>query len=467
MKALSIRLRLTLLYFAFFSAAGLLLSVTSWLLLQRSLDALMLHELDEREDDIEALLALHGSASSIQEIRNQLLLEYRLKDEGKWLQVSDGSGHWLYYSSRSRIGSPISAPPNDTGLLTPFIAAPGHSLRTLYRAAQHNDRRYLILMAISADMSTKILARFRSDLLLMVPVVLLAAAGMGHFLGRRALAPVRAIVTEVREIHDRNLSRRLPVSRARDELSELSSTLNAMFERIDVAFRSVRSLTANASHELRTPLSLIRTRVEIALCFPRSSEQYRSALQEVQVETVRMTDLIENLLVLARLDAGVAQPELQPVDLSALIRNAAQEWKFTAEASGLDLKLQDTGSPLQVLGNPDGLERLLRMLIDNACRYTKAGGVVCLGVERNAGEAMLWVSDTGIGISDEELPHIFDRFYRGRRSQALQRAGSGLGLSLAKWIADQHRGTITVASVPGDGSCFKVAFPEYRTTEES
>ena len=152
---------------------------------------------------------------------------------------------------------------------------------------------------------------------------------------------------------------------------------------------------------------------------------------------------------------------------SALIRNAAQEWKFTAEASGLDLKLQDTGSPLQVLGNPDGLERLLRMLIDNACRYTKAGGVVCLGVGRNAGEAMLWVSDTGIGISDEELPHIFDRFYRGRRSQALQRAGSGLGLSLAKWIADQHRGTITVASVPGDGSCFKVAFPEYRTTEES
>jgi heavy metal sensor kinase len=323
------------------------------------------------------------------------------------------------------------------------------------------------LMAISADMSTKILARFRSDLLLMVPVVLLAAAGMGHFLGRRALAPVRAIVTEVREIHDRNLSRRLPVSRARDELSELSSTLNAMFERIDVAFRSVRSLTANASHELRTPLSLIRTRVEIALCFPRSPEQYHSALQEVQVETVRMTNLIENLLVLARIDAGAAQPELQPVDLSALIRNAAQEWKFTAEASGLDLQFQETGSPLQVLGNPDGLERLLRMLVDNACRYTKTGGIVCLGVERNAGQALIWVRDTGIGISDEELPRIFERFYRGRRSQALQRGGSGLGLSLAKWIADQHKGTITVERVPGGGSCFRVEFPEYKSTEDS
>jgi heavy metal sensor kinase len=467
MKALSIRLRLTLMYFAFFSAAGLLLSVTSWLLLERSLDALMLHELDEREDDIEALLATQGSASGVQEIRNQLLLEYQLKDEGKWLQISDGDGHWLYYSSRSRIGNPIPAPPNETGLLTPFIATPGHTLRTLYRAVQYNDRRYLILMAISADMSTKILARFRSDLLLMVPVVLLAAAGMGHFLGRRALAPVRAIVTEVREIHDRNLSRRLPVSRARDELSELSSTLNAMFERIDVAFRSVRSLTANASHELRTPLSLIRTRVEIALCFPRSPEQYHSALQEVQVETVRMTNLIENLLVLARIDAGAAQPELQPVDLSALIRNAAQEWKFTAEASGLDLQFQETGSPLQVLGNPDGLERLLRMLVDNACRYTKTGGIVCLGVERNAGQALIWVRDTGIGISDEELPRIFERFYRGRRSQALQRGGSGLGLSLAKWIADQHKGTITVERVPGGGSCFRVEFPEYKSTEDS
>ena len=221
---------------------------------------------------------------------------------------------------------------------------------------------------------------------------------MGHFLGRRALAPVRAIVTAVCDIHERNLSRRLPVSSARDELSELSSTLNAMLERIDAAFRSVRSLTANASHELRTPISLIRTRVEIALCFPRSSEQYCNILKEVQVETTRMTSLIENLLVLARLDAGGVPLELQPVDLSELIHNAAREWKLTAGELGLELQLQEPGTALHVLGSQDGLERLLRLLVDNACRYTDKGGVVCLGAERNADQALLWVRDTGIGI---------------------------------------------------------------------
>ena len=462
MKALSTRFRLTMLYFTFFSVAGLLLSVASWFLLQRSLDALMLHELDEREDDLEALLASHSGDSSPQLLRDDLLREYQLKDEGKWLQISDGAGHWFYYSSRGRINNSIPAPPNDVGLITPFVPTPGHSLRSLYRATQINGRHYLISMGISADMSTEILARFRRDLLLMVPVVLLTAAGMGHFLGRRAMAPVRAIVTEVREIHDRNLSRRLPVSSARDELSELSLTLNAMLERIDVAFRSVRSLTANASHELRTPLSMIRTRIEIALCFLRTSEEYRDVLQEMQVETVRMTSLVENLLVLARLDAGAAPPELQPVELSELICRAANEWKLTATELGLDLQVQEPGASLYVLASQDGLERLLRMLVDNACRYTKAGGVVCLGAESNAGQALLWVRDTGIGVSEEELPRIFERFYRGRRSQALQRGGSGLGLSLAKWIADQHKGTISVESAPGKGSCFRVAFPEYK-----
>ena len=467
MKTLSIRLRLTLLYFTFFSVAGLLLSVGSWLLLQRSLDALMRHELDERADDIVALLSSHSSDWSLQETRDELLREYQLKDEGKWMQVSDGNGHWLYYSSRSRISDPIPAPPNDAGLVTPFIPAPGHSLWTRYRATERNGHRYIMLMATSADMATRILARFRRDLLLMVPLLLLAAAGMGHFLGRRALAPVRAIVTAVCDIHERNLSRRLPVSSARDELSELSSTLNAMLERIDAAFRSVRSLTANASHELRTPISLIRTRVEIALCFPRSSEQYCNILKEVQVETTRMTGLIENLLVLARLDAGGVPLELQPVDLSELIHNAAREWKLTAGELGLELQLQEPGTALHVLGSQDGLERLLRLLVDNACRYTDKGGVVCLGAERNADQALLWVRDTGIGISAEELPRIFERFYRGRRSQALERSGSGLGLSLAKWIAVQHKGTIAVESAVGEGSCFRIAFPEYKSPETS
>ncbi|MBT9333083.1 sensor histidine kinase [Paracidobacterium acidisoli] len=464
MRALSIRLRLTLLYFTFFSAAGLLLSAATWLLLEHGLNTLMMHELDERMDDLRAVLASYGPNPDPDMLSAELMRDYRLKDDGKWLEIVSDDGRWVYYSSRSKIANPIPSPPNQTGTLIPFVTERRHSLRTLSRVLQVDGHCYMVSMAISGDMSVKILVRFRRDLWLMVPVVFLAAAGVGHFLGRRALAPVQAIVTEVREISDRNLSRRLSVSTARDELSQLSETLNQMLARIDIAFRSVRSITANASHELRTPLSLIRTRVEIALCFPRTAEEYSETLREIQTETVWMTALIEKLLALARLDSGTAQPELQPVDVSALLYRTAREWKLTAEQLRLDLQVQEPVAAVHVIGNQTDLERLLRMLVDNACRYTEAGGTVRLGVDRDAGHVSLWVRDTGIGISEEEMPRIFDRFYRGRRSQGLQRGGSGLGLSLARWIAEQHKGTITVNSVPGEGSCFRVAFPEHTAT---
>jgi len=165
--------------------------------------------------------------------------------------------------------------------------------------------------------------------------------------------------------------------------------------------------------------------------------------------------------VLARQDAGAVQMEMQAVDLSELVVSACREWRVTAEQMKIDLQFERPEAALAVLGSQDGLERLLRMLIDNACRYTRAGGVVRVGAERRSGQAGLWVQDTGIGIPEEERPHIFERFYRGRGAQMMQRSGSGLGLSLAKWIADQHKATITVQGTVGNGSCFRVSFPEH------
>jgi signal transduction histidine kinase len=459
--ALSIRSRLTVWYFCFFALAGLLLSVASWFLLQRSLDVLMLHELDERVEDLESFLAAHSTDTSLETLRTETMQEYRSKDEGKWLQVRDQGGNWIYYSSRSRVANDIPPLSQAPAAILPFKPAKGHYLLTYTREVQAYGHTYSVSTAISADRSVLILARFRRDLLLMVPGVLLAAGIVGHFLSRTALEPVASIVSEVRRINERNLSTRLPAIPTKDELSLLSETLNEMLERIDAAFRSVRLLTVNTSHELRTPLSLIRTRVEIALCFPRTADYFRSAFEEVQAETLRMTSLIDDLLSQARYEAGATQPELQPIEVTALMAKAAREWAPTAELISLDLKMGEAAGPAWVLAHPESLERVIRTLIENACHYTPSGGWVRLHVRESECEVVLSIEDNGVGIDEKDLPHIFQRFYRGQQPLNKVQTGSGLGLSLAKWIVDQHRGSIVVESTLGEGSCFRVVLPAH------
>ena len=459
---LPIRLRLTLLYFSFFAVVGVLLSLVSWLLLERSLTALMLHELDERIDDLQSFLASRPPDTRTDALRADLLREYRLKDEGKWLQITHGQGEWLYFSTRGRVADQLPPLPPAPGSLIPFVPSQGHALRTLTRELRVEGQTYHVSMAISADRSAAILTRFGRDLWLLVPLVIISAAMVGHFLSRKALDPVQSIVAEVRRINERNLSTRLSVSSANDELSLLSQTLNQMLERIDSAFRSARVLTANASHELRTPLSLIRARLEIALCFPRTLDYYEKALEELLVETVRMSALVENLLTMARYDAGAERTELLPVDVNKLLKKAAREWAATAQRMSLDLQFDGGREPLWVLADTDLIERMVRILIDNACRFTPSGGWVRVEGKVCNERVVVTVRDNGIGIAENDLPRIFERFYRGQRQQNHEQRGSGLGLALARWIADQHKASISVDSAPGLGSRFEFAFPEFR-----
>jgi signal transduction histidine kinase len=236
-----------------------------------------------------------------------------------------------------------------------------------------------------------------------------------------------------------------------------------MLERIDTAFRSIRVLTANASHELRTPISLLRTRIEIALCFPRAVDYYQTALEEMLSETIRMTGLVDDLLTLARHDAGAVQTELLPVELNGLLRKSAREWTPTAERLSLKFHFDEAYEPLWVLGNSNLVERIIRTLIDNACLYTPSGGWISLGGTVCDNQVIITVRDSGVGIAEQDLPRIFDRFYRAQEPQHRERRGSGLGLALARWVAEQHKATITVESTPGAGSCFKVAFPPFRS----
>ena len=458
-----IRVQLTLRYFIFFSAAALLLVLSSWLSLRTSLVSTAQSELDERIEDLAGFLERQPQNASLEQIRTALNHEYAGRDEGKHLLIINQNGEWLYFSDRRSVSLPLPPlPPRSPGA-TLALQKPPYPLQSLSRTITVNDNTYRVITGLSFHHAERLLLSFARNLLLLTPALLIMAAIAGHLVSRRALAPVAAISAETRRINETNLSVRLPVSDTRDELQDLSETLNQMLARIDSAFASVRAFTANASHELRTPLSLIRTRVEIALCFTRSPEHYKKTLEEVQATTVHMTALLESLLALARADADAEALALIPISLDRLAAEAAEHWDPLAQQQGLSLCLTGSHAPAWVMGDVTALRQCVAILMENACRYTERGSIE-IGLEREPDHVTLLVRDTGIGIAPEHIPHLFERFYRcgnayrenGCDEQHRARRGSGLGLSLAKWIADRHHAELLVESRPGLGSCFRL-----------
>jgi signal transduction histidine kinase len=291
-------------------------------------------------------------------------------------------------------------------------------------------------------------------MLLLAPAMILLAAIGGHLMSRRALNPVAALAAEARRITDRNLETRLPVPAANDEISDLSRTLNQMLERIDKAFTSIRTFTGNASHELRTPIALMRAEIEVALYRPRDTEEYRAILNRLHEGTVRMTGLLESLLSLARADGGAKAISLSTISVTQLLRQVEQTWSIPMMELALDFHVElPEGNPI-ALGEPQGIVRLLSILLDNASKYTPPGGEVTLRAVIDERRTVISVKDTGIGIAPEDQLRVFDRFFRVARVDGVSPSGAGLGLALAKWIAERHGTELTVTSKLGNGCCF-------------
>jgi signal transduction histidine kinase len=295
---------------------------------------------------------------------------------------------------------------------------------------------------------------FRDDLLFLTPVVILLAGLAGHLMSRKALKPVAALAAQARLINDRNLDTRLPMPNTNDEIFDLSNTLNQMLKRIDKAFASVRSFTGNASHELRTPISLLRTEIDVALYRPRSAEEYRETLIRLNEEAVRMTNLVENLLSLARADGGAEALSMTPIDLHFLFQHVERTWTAPMQRAMLHFRIDIPGDGLVLLGDANSLQRLLSILLENAAKFTPPGGSVIMSAAVAGPRIVISVRDTGVGIAAEDIPRIFDRFYRAAQPNDSAPRGSGLGLALAKWIADRHRTELAVESRSGQGSCF-------------
>ncbi|MGD0831058.1 MAG: ATP-binding protein [Terracidiphilus sp.] len=456
MNSLPIRIRLTLWYFAMFASAAILLSLASLWMLQRSVDAAEFHELQERADDVQELLGHEDPARTLDQISKDFTEAYNFKDDGKYLEVRDEGGNWIFRSKRmaaqnSDLPAPARIP--KTGLIAEFQQG-NRRVRVLNYQVVARGKHYSVQTGISMNKPMALLASFRGGLLFMTPLVILLAAAGGHLMSRKALSPVAELAAEARRINDRNLDIRLPVPGAKDEISDLSETLNQMLERIDKAFASIRTFTGNASHELRTPISLLRTEIEVALFRPRESEEYREILGRLHKETLRMTSLVENLLFLARADGGAENIVLAPIQMTPLLRQVAETWKSAMNHAMLDFDTEIQEDDLAAMGDAHGIQRLLSILLENACKFTPPGGSVTLSASEEGKFIVLSVRDNGIGIAPEHRARIFDRFYRAAHVSGRSMTGSGLGLALAKWIAQRHGTELSVESDPGSGSCF-------------
>jgi heavy metal sensor kinase len=299
-------------------------------------------------------------------------------------------------------------------------------------------------------------------LITLLPFALLIAGVGGIFLTDRALRPVRRITQAAAQIGVEDLSHRLEV-RGQDEFAELAAMFNGMIARLEEAFRRLerafeqqQRFTADASHELRTPLTRIKASVSLALADQRDAAAYRKALQVVDAAANVMSRLIQDLLLLARVDADQLRLELCPLSVAELFEDIVAE--VPAEMGcAIDIRLPD--EPLLVLGDAQSLARLFGNLIGNALRYTPRDGLITLSARREAESIVLGVQDTGEGIAPEHLPHVTDRFYRVDDARTRSTGGTGLGLAICRSIAEAHGGTLTVESALGQGTLVRVTLP--------
>lgn len=296
-------------------------------------------------------------------------------------------------------------------------------------------------------------------LLSLLPVVILIACVGGAWLSARALRPIQDIADAAKAISIENLSERLPVPPTGDELARLTQVLNGMLARLEAAVKQLSQFAADASHELRTPLAVIRTTAELALRRVRAPESYRGSLADIAAETERMTQLVENLLALARSGTEASQMPRSPLDLAALLREVCAELRSLAETRQIEMDVRFLESKpgetaVVISGNRMALRRLFVILLDNAIKYSPPGSTVRVALALEAGRAAVTIEDSGAGISQADLPHIFERYYRGERGGE----GHGIGLALADRIARAHGAAIEVRSSPGAASVFRVSF---------
>lgn len=342
----------------------------------------------------------------------------------------------------------------------------GESLRVATRRVKDYDGEGTYFVRLGQSLAAVESARRRALLVLgiAIPLALVLGSFGGLLLANQALSPVDRITSAAEQIAKGDLTERVPMPASAadkmDEIGRLAATFNHMISRLQAAFERQKQFTSDASHELRTPLAVMRGDMEIALRRERSPEEYQRVLGSNLEEIIRLTRLIEDLLMLARADSGRVELRCEPVDLNKLCQQMADYITPLAQQRDQTLTYEPAKDTITINADLQRIKQLLLNLLDNAIKYTPPGGSVTLGLKTESRFAVITVADTGRGIPAEDLPHIFERFFRrSAKTSDRSAAGFGLGLSIVKWIVESHGGQIETNSQQGQGTTFIVKLP--------
>lgn len=366
------------------------------------------------------------------------------------------------------------APPTETvsAMLGPALAADHpvfqplliHGVDERVRAQRITAGGHNVVLIVSRATIEETARLHRTALLLVLIVATLTATGstLGYIMAGRALRPVRVLAATARELSEHDLHRRIDLRLPADEIGELGATFNELLGRLEAAFASLQRFTADAAHELRAPLAVMLSEVEVALREPREAGAYRVNLVNLRSEIERLARLADQLLVLARADAGVLQPSRIGLDVADFLEEIVARWRPLVAEHGLqiDTDLPDAG---HIEADAELLRRVVDNLLDNAVKHTPAGGRIDIQAGRHGGLWGLSVSDTGPGIPGELRESLFERFSRPDLVRGRETGGAGLGLALSLAIVEAHGGRIQVESRPGEGARFLVTLPAVAT----
>jgi len=388
---------------------------------------------------------------------------FSLKLEREYLQISTPDGAILYLSPNLKT-RPLPFKPELTAEGQPKLqtaeafAERQPVLMTVVPVVVKGETE-LVTIAASLVAVEETERRLLLTLLLAAPVAVLTALAGGAFLARRVIKPVEQMAATAQQITAQNLNERIKLTQADVELERLAESFNQMITRLENSFNQVRQFTADASHELRTPLTILKGETQLALDGHLNPDEYRHVLRSRMEELERMARIVDDLLILSRADSQVAELDFQIVDLSDLVIESCEQLRHCAEAGQLSLIVENV-EPIEVIGDSLRLRQMFRNTLENAIKYTPEGGEVRVQLRPEGDDrSRLIITDTGIGIPAADLPRIFDRFYRVDKARSRERGGSGLGLSIVKWVVDAHSGTISIESEAGKGTLVTILLP--------
>lgn len=455
-RALSIRARLTGWYALVLTGMLILYATTTFVAVRHE----FMEQLDERlHEDFEVAGArLTGRPGNGVEWTGT---KHPDEDGGevRVYEVWSAAGEQLHRSESAVTLPPFPVSAIDSTYRYDTVAVGGRRWRTLASLVLVGNHSVVLRAARSEESVRGELREILVVLALGLPLVVVLAGVGGYLLARRALAPIDALVSEARRITAERLHERLTTANPDDEIGRLTTVINDAFARLEASFDQLRRFTADASHELRTPLAVLRGLGEAAVAERRSPAEYEEAIGSILEEVDRMSTLVGTLLRLSYGDAGTIRLCREPVDLGQLARDVALSLGILAEERKQSIAFEMAE---QVIAPVDRLilREALTNVVDNAIKYSPAGGTILIRVERGDGQTVLAIADEGPGIPPGDRERIFDRFFRVDEARARDHGGAGLGLAIAKWAVELHGGEIAVADRGGGGSEFRIVLPK-------